>query len=97
MDRKVSRIRLAGLVVAGVACVTLYGLSVHERFMELSQSWEQERALEEKIEVLRQENAAIEALIEDLGPDGREVERIAREKLRWASEGQTVIDLPEKQ
>ena len=78
MDRNITRIRHVGLAVVAIAGVTVYGLSVHERFMEVSQSWEQERALEEKIEALRQENAAIEGLIEDLGPDGREVERIPR-------------------
>jgi len=96
MDRKITRIRLVGLVVVAIAGVTLYGLSVHERFTEVSQSWEQERALEEKIEALRQANTAIEGLIEDLGPGGREVERIVREELRWATGRQTVIDVPEK-
>ena len=96
MGRKITRIRLVGLAVAATACVTFYGLSVHERFMELSRSWEQERVLEEKIETLRQENTAIEALIDDLGPNGREVERIAREELRWANSRETVIDVPEK-
>jgi len=96
MDGKITRLRLIFLGVVATVCVTLYGLSVHERFSELGESWEQERALEEKIETLRQENAAIESLIEDLGPDGREVERIAREELRWATEGETVIDVPEK-
>ena len=69
---------------------------MHERFTELSHSWEQERALEAKIEGLRQENAAIEGLIEDLGPGGRDVERIAREELRWATDRETLIDVPEK-
>ena len=96
MDRKITRVKLIGIAIAAVAGVTLYGLSVHERFSELSRSWDQENALEEKIETLRRENTAIEGLIEDLGPDGREVERIAREELRWASGGQTVIDIPEK-
>ncbi len=96
MDGKITRTRLVGLAVVAIAGVTVYGLSVHERYTEVSQSWEQERTLEEKIEALRQENAAIEGLIEDLGPGGREVERIAREELRWATGGETVIDVPEK-
>ena len=96
MDRKLTRIRMVGLAVVAITGVTFYSLSVHERFTELSQSWEQERALEAKIEVLRQENAAIETLIDDLGPGGREVERIAREELRWATGRETLIDVPEK-
>ncbi len=96
MDRKITRVRLIGIVVLAVVGVTFYGLSVHERFSELGDSWEQERALEEKIENLLRENAAIEGLIEDLGPDGREVERIAREELRLATGDQAVIDIPEK-
>ena len=96
MDRKLTRIRLVGLAVVAIAGVTLYGLSVHERFSELSQSWEQERALEKKIEALRDENASIETLIDDLGPGGREVERIAREELRWATDREMLIDVPEK-
>ena len=96
MNRKLSGIRLVGLAAVAIAGVTLYGLSVHERFVEVSQSWEQERALEAKIEALRQENAAIEGLIEELGPGGREVERIAREELRWATGRETLIDVPEK-
>ena len=65
--------------------------------VDLRNAWGQERLREQKIQAIREENARLEHSIKELGPDGREVERLARQELNLANEGQTVIKIPEKQ
>lgn len=96
MRRKPLLFRLFSYAALFVAAMAFYRVSVHDNFMQLRESWERERELKAKIEQLREENVRIERYIEDLEPDGSEIERIAREELRWARPEETVIDVPEK-
>ena len=65
--------------------------------VELRNAWRQERVREQKIQSIREENDRIEESIKDLAPEGREVEKLARQELGLAKPGQTVIKLPDKQ
>jgi cell division protein FtsB len=64
--------------------------------VELRNAWRQEQAREQRIQAVRDENEHIEESIEELGPDGREVEKLARQELGLAKPGQTVIKIPDK-
>ena len=64
--------------------------------MELRDAWRQETLREHKIQAIREENDQIEDSIQELGPDGREVEKLARQELGLAKPGQTVIKIPDK-
>jgi cell division protein FtsB len=64
--------------------------------MELRDAWRQESLREQKIQAIREENGHIEDSIHELGPDGREVEKLARQELGLAKPGQTVIKIPDK-
>jgi cell division protein FtsB len=64
--------------------------------VELRDAWRQERLREQKIEAIRGDNERIEESIKELGPDGREVEKLARQELGLAKPGQTVIKIPDK-
>jgi cell division protein FtsB len=59
-------------------------------------AWRQESLREQKIQAIREENGHIEDSIHELGPDGREVEKLARQELGLAKPGQTVIKIPDK-
>jgi cell division protein FtsB len=65
--------------------------------VELRNAWRQERLREQKIQAIREENDRIEGSIKELGPDGREVEKLARQELGLAKPGQTVIKIPDKE
>ena len=64
--------------------------------VELRDAWRQEHVREQKIQAIRDENEHIEESIQELGPDGREVEKLARQELGLAKPGQTVIKIPDK-
>jgi cell division protein FtsB len=64
--------------------------------VELRNAWRQENLREEKIQAIRDENEHIEESIKELGPEGREVEKLARQELGLAKPGQTVIKIPNK-
>ena len=64
--------------------------------VELRNAWRQEHAREQRIQAIRGENDRIEDSIKELGPDGREVEKLARQELGLAKPGQTVIKIPDK-
>ncbi|MBG99363.1 MAG: hypothetical protein CMN58_03325 [Solibacterales bacterium] len=89
------RIALGAIIVLGI--LVFYRFSVHDRFIALRESWEQERTIEAKILELREENIDLEEVIEDLNPDGREIDRIVREDLRWIRPTESMINLPEKE
>ena len=76
--------------------LAFYRFSVHDRFVALNGSWEKERETEAEILKLREENAELEQVIEDLDPNGKEIDRIIREDLRWISPDERMIDLPDK-
>lgn len=65
--------------------------------VELKNAWNQERVREQKIQALQEENDRIEQSIKELAPEGREVEKLARQELGLAKPGQTVIKIPDKQ
>lgn len=65
--------------------------------VELRSAWRQERLREQRIQAIREENDHIEGNIKELGPDGREVEKLARQELGLAKPGQTVIKIPDKE
>ena len=79
-----------------LALLAYYRFSVHERFVALNESWGKESAAEAEILKLREENAQLERVIEDLAPDGKEIDRIVREELRWIGPDERMIDLPGK-
>ena len=79
-----------------LALLAFYRFSVHERFVALNESWGKESAAEAEILKLREENAQLERVIEDLAPDGKEIDRIVREELRWIGPDERMIDLPGK-
>ena len=81
------------LVFVGLA---FYHLSVYERLKELNTSWEREKEIELRLESLREENANLEAAIDDLAPEGPAIERIARQKLEMVRKGETLVKIPEK-
>ena len=81
------------LVFVGVA---FYHLSVYERLTELTASWEREKEIELRLGSLREENAHLEAAIDDLAPEGPAIERIARQKLEMVRKGETLVKIPEK-
>ena len=79
-----------------LALLAFYRFSVHERFVALNESWGKESAAEAEILKLREENAQLEQVIDDLAPDGKEIDRIVREELRWIGPDERMIDLPGK-
>ena len=81
------------LVFVGLA---FYHLSVYERLRELNASWEREKEIELRLGSLREENAHLEAAIDDLAPEGPAIERIARQKLEMVRKGETLVKIPEK-
>ena len=93
---KASRLRIIGGCVIVVALLAFYRFSVHDRFVALNGSWEKESETEAKIMELREENSRLERVIEDLNPDGKEIDRIVREELRWIGPDESMIDLPGK-
>lgn len=90
------RRRWLRLLLAALAAMLLYQFSGFRTWSELLAVWEQENQLRQANESLREENTGIEAAIKELSPDGREVERIARQELGWAKPGEVVIKIPEK-
>ncbi len=76
--------------------LVFYHLSVYERLTELNASWEREKETALRLESLREENAHLEAAIDDLAPEGPAIERIARQKLEMVRKGETLVKIPEK-
>jgi cell division protein FtsB len=83
-------------LLAGCALLLWLQRSGIPTAMELRSAWRQERLREQKIQAIRGENDRIEVSIKELGPDGREVEKLARQELGLAKPGQTVIKIPDK-
>ena len=93
---KASGLRIIGGCVIVLALLAFYRFSVHDRFVALRGSWEKERQTEAKILELREENVRLEQVIEDLDADGKEIDRIIHEDLRWIGPDERMIDLPDK-
>ena len=87
--------RAAGSVVA-VALALLLGWHVVNGKHGLS-VWEQKRVedkqLQREIDELQQENARLRVRVDKLKSDPDEIEHEAREKLRYARQGEVIVDL----
>jgi cell division protein FtsB len=82
---------LLSLTAAGFFWITGY-----DALTELTDSWGKERQIEQAIQQIEAENHRIEGAIEELAPEGKAVERIARQDLGWAKRGEIVVKIPEK-
>lgn len=69
---------------------------VYPTMTALWDTWHRESRLEREIRTLEKENARLEETINELGPQGSEIERLSREELNWAKPGEFVIKVPEK-
>jgi cell division protein FtsB len=87
--------RTAGSVVA-VALALLLGWHVVNGRHGLS-AWEQKRVedkqLQKEINDLQQENSRLRVHVDKLKSDPDEIEHEAREKLRYAKQGEVIVDL----
>jgi cell division protein FtsB len=87
--------RTAGSVVA-VALALLLGWHVVNGRHGLS-AWEQKRVedkqLQKQIDDLQQENSRLRVRVDKLKSDPDEIEHEAREKLRYARQGEVIVDL----
>jgi cell division protein FtsB len=87
--------RTAGSVVA-VALALMLGWHVVNGRHGLS-AWEQKRVedkqLQKEINDLQQENARLRVHVDKLKSDPDEIEHEAREKLRYARQGEVIVDL----
>jgi cell division protein FtsB len=87
--------RSAGTVVA-VALALLLGWHVVNGKHGLS-VWEQKRVedkqLQKEINQLQRENSALRVRVDKLKSDPDEIEHEAREKLRYARQGEVIVDL----
>jgi len=87
--------RSAGSIVA-VALALLLGWHVVNGKHGLS-VWEQKRVedkqLQKEINELQQENAHLRVRVDKLKSDPDEIEHEAREKLRYARQGEVIVDL----
>jgi cell division protein FtsB len=83
-----------GLIFVAVA--GLVWLSGYDALAELTDSWRKESEMQQAIEKLERENQRIEAAIGELAPEGKAVERIARQELGWAKRDEIVVKIPEK-
>lgn len=86
---------LLGLCLVGV--LAWFQTSGLRAVIELRASWGREEAISSEISRLREQNGELEKEIGELESDGVAVERIARQKLGWAEDGEIVIKIPEKE
>ena len=86
---------LFGLPIVGIALALMH-MAGFGPFYEFQKTLNAEAHLEEQIDELERENAALQREIEELGYGGIGVERRARELLGWSRAGEVVIHLPDK-
>ncbi|MDE0105598.1 MAG: septum formation initiator family protein [Bryobacterales bacterium] len=86
---------LYGLPIVGIGLALMHMVGFGP-FYEFQKTLSAEAQLEEQIDELERENAALQREIEELGHGGIGVERRARELLGWSRAGEVVIHLPEK-
>lgn len=95
LQRSLGAWRTAGSVVA-VALALLLGWHVVNGNHGLT-VWEQKRVqdkrLQKEIDLLQQENARLRVRVDKLKSDPDEIEHEAREKLRYAKQGEVIVDL----
>ena len=97
MQPKRQRSRLLFLAVLGAVFVGWLHQSGLSTFFQLRDAWRSEATLQKEVADLEARNQALKSEIEALGDNGEAVEKIAREKLRLAREGEVIILLPDKQ
>lgn len=86
---------LAALGVAALAGVWIQQ-SGFSTFVDVRDSWREESRLAREVEELEGENAALADEVEALRQNGEAIERVAREKLGLAREGEIVVEVPNK-
>jgi len=88
--------RPAGTVVAvGLALLVTWHVIYGKHGISVwQQKRAEDRALQQEIKNLQQENAAMRQQIQRLQSDPEEIEREAREKLHYAKPGEVIYSLP---
>jgi cell division protein FtsB len=91
--------RPAGTVVAvGLALLVTWHVIYGKHGISVwQQKRAEDRALQQEIKNLQQENAAMRQQIQRLQSDPEEIEREAREKLHYAKPGEVIYNLPAQQ
>ena len=97
MQSKRQRSRFLVLALGGVVLGGWLHQSGFSTFFQLRDAWRTEAALRKEVADLEARNEQLRDEIEALGDNGDAVEKIAREKLRLAREGEIIILLPDKQ
>lgn len=92
---RIRRWVLYGLLLG--AAIGFFWLSGYDALVALTDSWEKENQMKQAIRRLELENQQLDAAIKELAPDGKAVERIARQDLGWAKPGEIVVKIPEKE
>lgn len=99
-SRKPTKGQRRKLIILGLCFVGVlawFQTSGLRTVLELRASWSREEAISSEVDHLKQQNDELEKEIGELESDGDGVERIARQKLGWAEEGEVVIKVPEKE
>jgi len=79
-----------------LTAVCFFWLTGYDALAELTDSWREEREMEQAIQQLEEKNQRLEAVIQELAPGGKAVERIARQELGMAKGDEIVVKIPEK-
>ena len=82
-----------------LVCIALI---VHEifgqhGFLAMRRQQKEAEALQQKLQLLQQENLELEKQINALRSDPKAIERVARERMRMARPGEIIYTLPEKE
>jgi cell division protein FtsB len=85
---------VVGLGLLALVVHTLFGQG---GYMDLQKRQAEVDQLKEKVESLENENRRLTGEIKELKTDPEAIERVAREQLKMARPGETVITLPEKE
>lgn len=85
---------ILGLLLVGVLVHDLFG---DHGFLAMRRAQLEAEKIQQEIQQIHQENARLAGEVEALKTDPRMIERIAREELGLAREGEIIIKLPPKQ
>ncbi len=96
MKHSGNRVRLAFFGLLSVLFVGWLQQSGVPTLFELRDAWRREAALARDIEEIEAENQRLASEIDELIDNGDALERIAREKLHLAREGEIVVLVPNK-
>lgn len=84
-----------GALVVGSGALWL-NQSGFETFAGVRDAWREENRLEREVEGLQEENQGLAEEIDSLRQNGDAIERVAREQLGLAREGEIVVEIPDK-